>query len=256
MPTTHLMPVKLTNAHLLVVVAAPKEVEAVLGGVGSRTGGSTGAGRGGAGGQDPIIEDVWVARPIGGRLDLVQSGVGKANAAGAVARCLDPARHGGVLSLGICGALPGSGLGLGDVVLSTRMVNADEGLETPAGWVPCAGMGFPLSPSETEAGIEADPVLFEALRPLADAAGVIATVSTCAGTDARAAAIAGRSGGLVEAMEGAGAAQAADRLGVGACELRVVSNTTGDRDRQQWDLAGAFSRLRAVSASLGAMFSD
>lgn len=250
------MPPVLSNAHLLIVVAAPKEFEAVAAGAASATSGFPGVGRGGGAEERPITPSAWLARSVGARLDLVESGVGKANAAGAVARCLDPARHGGVLSLGICGALPGSGLGLGDVVVSTRMISADEGLETGSGWISCAEMGFALSPSETGAGIEADPVLFEALRPLADAAGVIATVSTCAGTDARAEAIAARAGALAEAMEGAGAAQAADRLGVGACELRVVSNTTGARDGQRWDLAGAFARLRAVAASLGEMFSD
>jgi futalosine hydrolase len=53
-------------------------------------------------------------------------------------------------------------------------------------------------------------------------------------------------------MEGAAVALAAVRLGLAFGELRVISNTTGDRARQQWDLKGALARLTDVIGRLRA----
>jgi futalosine hydrolase len=72
----------------------------------------------------------------------------------------------------------------------------------------------------------------------------IATVSTCSGTNALAREIVTRTGAEVEAMEGAAVGLVASRLGVGFAEVRVISNTTGDRGSQQWDLPGALAALR------------
>ena len=44
-------------------------------------------------------------------------------------------------------------------------------------------------------------------------------------------------------MEGAAVVHAARRLDVPAIEVRAISNTTGDRDRQQWDIAAALTAL-------------
>jgi futalosine hydrolase len=51
-------------------------------------------------------------------------------------------------------------------------------------------------------------------------------------------------------MEGAAIAHIATRLGIPCGELRVVSNTCGDRQRQRWDLAGALAKLEAVIGRL------
>jgi futalosine hydrolase len=83
--------------------------------------------------------------------------------------------------------------------------------------------------------------------------GVIATVSTCSGTDARAAAIAQRTGAIAEAMEGAAVALAALRIGgpgFPVLEVRAISNTTGDRPRQRWDLEAGFAGLRRIGVVL------
>jgi futalosine hydrolase len=54
-------------------------------------------------------------------------------------------------------------------------------------------------------------------------------------------------------MEGAAVVHAARRLKVPAIELRAISNTTGDRANQQWDLQAGLAALgqalrNAVSA--------
>lgn len=47
-------------------------------------------------------------------------------------------------------------------------------------------------------------------------------------------------------MEGAAVLLAAHRLGIPAAEIRVISNTTGDRDRQVWDFGAGFAGMRRV----------
>ena len=215
-------------------MAAPTEARAVLTGLASDAG---------------LAERPWVLHRLNETVDAVVSGVGKANAAGAVARVADPASHGAVLSVGIGGALPGSEIRLRDVVVATRCLYADEGIDSPSGFRDCPSMGFSLGPFEGS-GPDVPRWLVEPLRPLADAAGPIATVSTCSGTDVAADRVRERTGGIAEAMEGAAVAHVAARLGIPAGEIRVISNTTGDRPRQTWDLSGALRVLAGVIGRL------
>jgi futalosine hydrolase len=217
----------------LIAVAAPAEARAVLDGL--RT--------------DPTIEArPWVLHPFQDA-DIVMTGVGKANAAGAVARLADSSRHAWILSTGVAGALPGSGLAIGQTILATASVFADEGLQAEDRFSDCAQMGFPLADFPGSA-VPLDPALQALLRPLADREGPIATVSTCSGLDALARTIRDRTLALAEAMEGAAVGLVARRLGIPAAELRVISNTTGDRARQRWDLPAALTRLSDLAARL------
>ena len=77
------------------------------------------------------------------------------------------------------------------------------------------------------------------------------TVATCSGSDAAAAEVARRTGAIAEAMEGAAVVHAARRLATPAIELRAISNTTGDRAAQVWDLPSALQSLgRAMRRAL------
>ena len=223
------------RGRVLLIVAAGIEADAVLNGLGAR-------------GPAPAE---WTPEKIGDRFELVVSGVGKAAAAGAAARFLDPAAHAAVVSLGVAGALPGSGLSIGDTVCATRAVFADEGFETPDGFTDISSAGFPPGP-EGGMGVACRAELIDALTPITDAAGPVATVSTCAGTDALAAAVAARTGAIAEAMEGGAVGVSAWRVGcaVWFSELRVISNTTGDRDRQEWDLKGSLRVLGGLAGRL------
>jgi futalosine hydrolase len=120
----------------------------------------------------------------------------------------------------------------------------EEGLITPEGFRTPAAMGFPLGAFDGNA-VPGDPVLLEELAP-GFRTGRIATVATCSGTDAAAMEVARRTGAIAEAMEGAAVLHAARRLRVPAIELRAISNTTGDRDHQRWDLRGALAALGAA----------
>ncbi len=216
---------------------------------------------------------------MGERFDLLLSGVGKANAAGATARAIDLARHSGVINLGIaglladtiieetCGVVAAGGgivssqastrpLVLGEVVVASESVFADEGSATPDGFIDIARLGFPpvvRGASPASVRVPCDDFLVKLLAGEFRNAAPVATVSVCSGTDGAARDIARRTGAAAEAMEGAAVGLAAWRVGGARLpfgEVRVISNTTGDRARQRWDLKLAFERLADVAAAL------
>jgi len=237
-PAIRVLEPALRGQKALLAVASPGEAEAVLVGLGIR--------------HESAVEHAkrdWELQHVGDRFDLIITAIGKANAAAAVARAYDARTHGAVINLGIAGVLPGSGIELIKAVVADRSVSADDGLATPGGFIPCARMKFPLGPFP-ETGVPADPTLLHCLRPVCDAVAPIATVSTCSGTDAHAHGIAGLTGAALEAMEGAAIGQVATRLGVPFAELRVTSNTTGDRDRQVWVMVKALNRLAHLARVL------
>jgi futalosine hydrolase len=196
------------------------------------------------------------ARAIGAidSAHVVVAGVGRTNAAAATTEALIQARHRGssiafdaVLSAGVAGALPQSEgrLGIGDCIVASSCIYVEEGLITASGFAGMDSLGFKLGDFDGNSV----PVDESMLERLASDFGIgpIATVATCSGTDAAAAEVARRTGALAEAMEGAAVVHAARRLHVPAIELRSISNTTGDRAHQQWDLSLA---LRSLSGAV------
>lgn len=219
----------------LLAAAAPREASAVLD----------------AFGIDAKETKLWKPVRLNDRFELVRTGVGKSNAAGAAARAIDSSRHAGVVSVGIAGVLPGGEHQILDAVCAARSVFSDEGVGTPDGFIHCAEMGF--APFDNGAmGIDHDPSVVDWLASVCDARATIACVSWCSGDDGCARGVVTRTGATVEAMEGAAIAVSAQRTGVLSGELRVISNTTGNRADQRWDLDGAFDRLSKVLGRLAA----
>lgn len=230
--------------RILIVVAAEREARAVLA--------ALGAGDGAAGGSKVGLPGEWELASLG-RIDVLRSGVGKSNAAGATGRFLDPAKHRLVLNVGIGGALPDSGLSILDAVIADECVFADEGVRTPDRFLSLSDVGFPCMAGRRDsvasaAGAARELGLGDAMR-----VGAIATVSACSGSDELAAEIRARTGAIAEGMEGAACGLVAARVDVRFAELRVISNRTGRRDQQGWNLAGAFERLGEVLGPLRAM---
>ncbi len=184
---------------------------------------------------------------------VVAGGIGRTNAAASTTESI--LKHGpfaAVISAGVAGALPGGKLAIGDTLVASACVYAEEGLVTPAGFVDMAAMGFSLGDFEGNI-VPVDDRLLSRLAGLFRT-GPIATVATCSGTLAAAESVVERTGAVAEAMEGAAVVHAARRLRVPAIELRVISNTTGDRRDQEWDLAGALVALgRSVGEALAAL---
>jgi futalosine hydrolase len=184
---------------------------------------------------------------------VVTGGIGRTNAAASTTEAIlrhDP--FAAVVNAGIAGVLPGGKLAIGDTVVASVCVYAEEGLVTPAGFADMAEIGFSLGDFQGNA-VPVDDGLLGRLAGLFPT-GAIATVATCSGTDEAAESVARRTLAVAEAMEGAAVVHAARRLGVPAIELRVISNTTGDRDNQEWDLAGAMAALgRSVGEAIAAL---
>jgi futalosine hydrolase len=175
-------------------------------------------------------------------------GVGKVAAALALARRVLAERPAAVVLFGVAGAYP-AGPAIGRACWVTRDWLADEGVETPAGFLSLEDLGLGV-----RGPFIADLALTDALDArlgpgLPRVAG--ATVSTCSGTDARAAACQAACPGVaVESMEGAAVGAVCTALGIPWAQLRVISNRTGDRQRAGWDLPEALARLHEAMARL------
>jgi len=183
-----------------------------------------------------------------GRIDdalVLAGGIGRVNAAAATTEAL--VRRGpfdAVLSAGVGGALPGSDLAVGDTVVASQCVYVEEGIVTRHGFADLASIGLELGDFDGNT-VPVDATLLDRLSEILPV-GPIATVATCSGTDAAAQQVRDRTGAIVEAMEGAAVVHAARRLRTPGIEVRTVSNHTGDRERQGWDLAGALTALGAA----------
>lgn len=178
----------------------------------------------------------WVDDPR-----MLELGVGKVAATLALTRRVLEQRPEAVVLFGLAGTYP-RGPEVGEVCLVTADWLADEGVAVPGGF---------LALEDLELGERGPFVADMALTDSLDArlgGGVRrvvgATVSTCAGTDARAEEhMAACPGVAVESMEGAAVGAVCAAMGIPWAQLRVISNRTGDRDRAGWDLEGALERL-------------
>ncbi|MFC5663658.1 futalosine hydrolase [Kitasatospora misakiensis] len=245
------MPVRLPDeqpgparARLLVVVAVPAEADAVLRGLG---------GLGAAAERVPLPGGALdrVALPCGATVDVLAGGVGPGAAAAAAATALTAARYDLVVSAGIAGGFAPRAP-IGATVLATGIVAADLGAETPEGFADVTELGFGTvrhTPAPAAVALAAEALRAAGAGPVAT--GTVLTVSTVTGSAGRAAALTARHPDAVaEAMEGFGVAEAADRHGVPAFELRTVSNPVGPRDRTAWRIGEALGALERAFAAL------
>lgn len=156
-----------------------------------------------------------------------------------------------VLQFGVGGAYPNSGLNLGDVVLATSECDPQSGIETPHGFRDLTWLGFPIAERfPNRLPIENQWSKWIAQKLPETVCAEVATVVTCSGVNSSALHIEKLSGAKVEVMEGFPAAWISSCLNLPFAELRVISNTTGDRSQQRWDLEGACVKLTAVVQKL------
>ncbi|MCU0688566.1 MAG: futalosine hydrolase [Phycisphaerales bacterium] len=257
---TRVLDALVRGKRLLIVVAAPAEAQAIVRGVGKPTSAAL----------DHRLPDPHALIALAPRVSMLVTGVGKAAAAEATAWTLastmqaasgasiSTSPFGGVLNLGIAGALP-AGAGeatpsadrLGRVVLGTASVLGDEGVWTDDRFITLDTLGFGPMHDGTLTRTPT-PAWLEVLSPLAHERGGIATVSVCSGSDALAYEVASRTGAIAEAMEGAAIGLAAARASseIGFAELRVLSNTTGARSKQLWRMREALETLGALARQI------
>lgn len=185
---------------------------------------------------------------------VLETGVGKSNAAAGVATELTRAQSAGrqyaaVLCLGIAGSYT-KDLALGSAVLADSCVFADEGtiLSAEKTWRSLEEAGF----AQITFAVKKTAWWHE-LEKLVDRCGCIATISTISGNESLSRDYQSRSNALAEAMEGAAIAQSCARFDIDFAELRSISNYCGNSDREKnpWDIGAAFSRLAKTVSDLG-----
>ncbi len=115
------------------------------------------------------------------------------------------------------------------------------------GFIPMDQAGFGAFPDGRMIAPH-DQGLLELLAPCCTHTGPVATVSWCSGSEACARGVVNRTGAIAEAMEGAAVALSARRVSptIRTGELRVISNSTGDRADQRWALEESLERLGDV----------
>lgn len=182
------------------------------------------------------------------RIVVCVSGVGKVNAAAAAAVLIDRYQPQLVINIGCAGAYIGSGLSIGNLVVASEEILADDGVHVAEGWKDLRYMNIP---SVEQGGLSLYNVLplsrhaSEKAMQLADYYGVFlmrgrsATVSTCSGTRLHGSELSNRWNALIENMEGAAVAQVCLRCGVDCLEIRGISNYVEERDLKKWDIPRA-----------------
>ena len=154
-----------------------------------------------------------------------------------------------VVLAGICGAYPGRGLNIGDVVRidSERVgdlgVVERDGSFTPWHKVCNSAESAPKSVAQVyeSSPFRGVPAWLAGLKP---AAGL--TVNCCTGTSAMAAERVQNFNADVESMEGAACFSVCRAFGMPCLEIRAVSNFASDRDKSSWRIQDALESLRKV----------
>lgn len=191
---------------------------------------------------------------LGGReIILALTGIGKVNAACAATLLLERFTPEFMINTGCGGAFPGCGLRVGELAIAQSESFADEGVQTPEGWMGLDLIGIPVFQGRGERIFNTVPLSAElAASAMACARehditakiGPFLTVSTCSGTNSQAEDLLRRFPGICENMEGAALAQVALIYGVPLLEVRGISNMVEDRDLTSWDLKGAVAEVQ------------
>jgi futalosine hydrolase len=170
------------------------------------------------------------------------AGIGKVNAAHAAAIMIRDYFPSVIVSFGIGGAYPSSGLKVGDLAVAKTEIYADEGVLLKDGFHTLEAIGIPTVRAGGRRYFNDFPAdraltrkaLHAAGRVSHSSAGRFATVSICTGTRKRALEIEKRFDVICENMEGAAVAQICRLYGVPFVEIRGISNIVEDRDTGKW----------------------
>jgi futalosine hydrolase len=170
------------------------------------------------------------------------SGIGKANAAHAAAIMIRDYSPSAIVSFGIGGAYPSSGLKAGDLAVARKEIYADEGVLLKDGFHTLEAIGIPTIRAGRRRYFNGFPADRALTRKALDAAGLVshasagrfATVSCCTGTRKRALEIEKRFDVICENMEGAAVAQICRLYAIPFVEIRGISNIVDDRDTGKW----------------------
>ncbi len=162
-----------------------------------------------------------------------------------------------VVLTGICGAYPGRGLNVGDVVRVDSEKVGDLGVvERDGSFTPWHKVGnggvenSAVSSSAFAQVYESSPLrgVPAWLAGLKSVSGL--SVNCCTGTAAMAAERVQNFDVDVESMEGASCFSICSVFGMPCCEIRAVSNFATDRDKSTWRIPDALAALQSLVNSL------
>jgi futalosine hydrolase len=185
----------------------------------------------------------------GKKILLLNSGIGKVNAAHSVTFLIEHFPVRGIINFGIGGAYRHSGLEHGDIAVALKEVYGDEGAFTQAGWkglqeidIPLIMKGkkiyfneFPLDRSLLERALKCLNPITHHVSPITNIkSGNFVTVSSVSGTQKRAHELEKRFHAVCENMEGAAVAQVCTLYNIPMLEIRGISNIAGVRDKRTW----------------------
>lgn len=155
-----------------------------------------------------------------------------------------------VVLVGICGAYPGRGLNIGDVVRVDSEIVGDLGVvERDGTFVPWRKVSNGSENSQNpvsalvyeSSSLRGVPAWLSNLKPVAGL-----SVNCCTGTASMAKERVENFNVDVESMEGAACFSICRAFGVPCYEIRAVSNFATTRDKSTWRIADALAALRTV----------
>jgi len=172
---------------------------------------------------------------------IAHSGVGQSAMALQLTRLLMEHSPQAVLLCGCGGSYPASDLKIGDLALANEEIYGDLGVLTENNFIPLDQLEIPqnskMMPPLRQRYPLSEKLVNLAQRLLPEATvGPFVSINCCSGFPALSTALEQRTGGICENMEGAAAAQVCDQFDLPLLELRGISNPTGSRDPQQWDI--------------------
>jgi len=175
------------------------------------------------------------------QLLLAHSGVGQNAMAIQLTRLLEQFQPQSVLLCGCGGSYPHSSLGNGDIAIASEEICGDLGVATAEGFIALEKLDIPQQPElmpQTRQRYPLQSELTELARQALPEAqfGPFVSVNCCSGYPALSDELQQRTNGICENMEGAAAAQVCAAYDVPLLEIRGISNPTGSREPQDWEI--------------------
>ncbi|MBI4849833.1 MAG: futalosine hydrolase [Nitrospirae bacterium] len=189
---------------------------------------------------------VFRGRLSGRDILLLNTGIGKVNAAHSATCVIENFPVSQIINIGVGGAYPGSGLNTGDLAIASKEIFGDEGVITSGGWKDMTEIGIPVVHIGKKKYFNEFPLnnafakkVFKLVTrhlSLVTKSGIFVTVSSTTGTRKRAAELEKRFKAVCENMEGAAIAQVCAIYKIPFLEIRGISNMVAERDKRKWDL--------------------
>jgi futalosine hydrolase len=209
---------------------------------------------------------IYAGRLFSHSVALLNSGLGKVNAAHAATCVLEKFKVKCIISFGVGGAYEGSGLVVGDIAMATKEFLGDEGVIDEKSWHSLRKIGIPIVQAGKKKYFNRFPLATSPILPLIGGpacpvgrgnggaevlpfnikSGNFVTVSAASGSRKRARELRKRFNGICENMEGAAIAQVCALYKMPLLEIRGISNITGVRDKRKWNMKLASENCQKV----------